>query len=64
MSTPSHQPPNRTRKPICIVDDDDAVADSLDVLLKSFEFEVRSYSSGAQFLADEGHRAVDDPHTI
>jgi FixJ family two-component response regulator len=58
MSIPSSQPANRTRKPICIVDDNDAVADSLRGLLTSFGFEVQSYNSGAQFLADERHRTA------
>jgi two-component system, LuxR family, response regulator FixJ len=46
------------QKPICIVDDDDAVADSLRALLESFGFSVRSYSSGSEFLADERCRAA------
>jgi two-component system, LuxR family, response regulator FixJ len=54
----AHQPAGFTSKPICIVDDDDGVADSLEVLLKAFGFEVQSYSSGAQFLGDERHRTA------
>jgi two-component system response regulator FixJ len=54
----AQQPAGLTSKPICIVDDDDGVADSLEVLLKAFGFEVQSYGSGAQFLADERHRAA------
>jgi two-component system response regulator FixJ len=59
MSVPSaHQPTDLTRKPICIVDDDDGVAHSLKLMLETFGFDVRSYGSGAQFLADQGHRAA------
>jgi FixJ family two-component response regulator len=43
------RPPER----ICIVDDDEAVADSLKALLESFGFGVQSYGSGADFLADD-----------
>ena len=44
------QPPN---EPICIVDDDAAVCDSLSVLLEAHGFEVLTYPSGAEFLADK-----------
>jgi two-component system response regulator FixJ len=44
--------------PICIVDDDESVADSLQALLETFGFNVRSYGSGSEFLADERHRAA------
>ncbi len=40
-------------EPICIVDDDVAVCDSLSVLLEAYGFEVLTYASGAEFLADE-----------
>ena len=36
---------------IYIVDDDDAVRDSLRILLESFDFEVSDYSSAQEFLA-------------
>src|SRR6266568_6274454 len=39
--------------PICIVDDDVAVCDSLSVLLEAHGFEVLTYASGAEFLADK-----------
>ena len=51
-------PPSEIQKPICIVDDDEAVADSLQALLETFGFNVQSYGSGSEFLADEGHRAA------
>ena len=54
----SHSPPCEIQKPICIVDDDDAVADSLRALLETFGFNVLSYGSGSEFLADERHRAA------
>src|SRR6201981_2987686 len=52
----SHAPPSEIPKPICIVDDDEAVADSLQALLETFGFNVRSYGSGSEFLADDRHR--------
>ena len=45
--------PNEMQKPICIVDDDQAVADSLKTLLETFGFNVQSYSSGNEFLSDK-----------
>lgn len=42
--------------PICIVDDDAWVCDSLRVLLESCGFEALAYASGADFLADERQR--------
>ncbi len=38
--------------PVCIIDDDDWVCDSLKVLLETYGFEVWSYSSGMDFLSD------------
>ena len=49
-------PPGEFQKPICVVDDDESVADSLQALLESFGFRVQLYSSGSEFLADERHR--------
>ena len=37
---------------ICVVDDDEAVADSLKLLLEGFGYDVHAYNSGADFLAD------------
>ena len=54
----SQSPQIEIQKQICIVDDDDAVADSLQALLESFGFDVQSYGSGSEFLADERHRAA------
>jgi two-component system response regulator FixJ len=54
----NHSPPSEIEKPICIVDDDEAVADSLQALLETFGFNVQSYGSGSTFLADERHRAA------
>jgi two-component system, LuxR family, response regulator FixJ len=57
MPLPSeHCPPGEFQKPICIVDDDESVADSLQALLESFGFNVQLYSSGSEFLADERRR--------
>ena len=59
MPLPRKRPPqSEIQKPICIVDDDEAVADSLQALLETFGFNVQSYSSGSEFLADERHRAA------
>lgn len=55
MSAPELQPADLSVTPICIVDDDEGVADSLKLLLEAFGFIVRSYISAAQFLADELH---------
>jgi two-component system, LuxR family, response regulator FixJ len=43
-------------KPICVVDDDPSVCDSLSVVLEAYGFEVLTYPLGADFLADERHR--------
>jgi FixJ family two-component response regulator len=40
-----------SRGQIYIVDDDDAVRDSMRVLLESFNFQVQDYSSAREFLA-------------
>jgi two-component system response regulator FixJ len=53
MTAPSRQrPPEQTQKPICIIDDDEWVADSLKALLETFGFDVLSFRSGCEFLAD------------
>ena len=41
------------RGPVCVVDDDDWVCDSLCVLLETYGFAVRTYPSGAAFLKDD-----------
>jgi FixJ family two-component response regulator len=41
------------REPVCVVDDDDWVCDSLSAMLEAYGFAVRAYGSGAEFLADE-----------
>jgi FixJ family two-component response regulator len=57
MPVPStHRPPEQPGERICIVDDDDWVADSLKVLLQAFGFDVQSYSSGVDFLAADLRR--------
>jgi two-component system, LuxR family, response regulator FixJ len=43
---------------VCVVDDDPGVLDSLTVLLKALGFDVRTFGSGTQFLADEGRRTA------
>lgn len=50
--------PDQTQKPICIIDDDELVADSLKTLLETYGFRVQSYGSGNEFLADARHRAA------
>ena len=60
MSLPhSHPPQSEIQKTIYIVDDDEAVTDSLHALLETFGFKVQSYGSGSEFLGDERHRAAD-----
>jgi FixJ family two-component response regulator len=39
--------------PVCVVDDDGSVRDSLKILLESLGFSVAIYASGSEFLADE-----------
>jgi two-component system response regulator FixJ len=41
------------RGPVCVVDDDGWVCDSLCVLLETYGFSVRTYPSGAAFLKDD-----------
>ena len=53
-----HPPTEPSREQICIVDDDEWVADSLKLLLETFGFDVRSYNSGADLLADGRRRAA------
>jgi two-component system, LuxR family, response regulator FixJ len=49
-------PPEQSREQICVIDDDEWVADSLKSLLESFCYDVQSYNSGADFLADNRSR--------
>ena len=50
--------PSEFKKAVCVVDDDEPVAQSLQTLLESCGFRVRLYTSGTEFLADErGRRA-------
>ena len=51
-------PPEQSHAQICVVDDDESVADSLKSLLEIFGYDVQSYNSGADFLADDRHRAT------
>src|SRR5271156_2099138 len=46
-------PPKQSREQICVVDDDEWVADSLKLLLETFGYDVQSYDSGADLLADD-----------
>jgi two-component system CheB/CheR fusion protein len=50
-------PPSEIQNTICVVDDDEAVTDSLRVLLETFGFKVQSYGSTTEFLA-ERHRSA------
>jgi FixJ family two-component response regulator len=45
-------------KQIYVVDDDEWVADSLKLLLESFGYDVQSYNSGPDLLADRRRRAA------
>ena len=53
-----HRPSEQNQQQICIVDDDEWVADSLKSLLETFGYDVQSYNSGADFLADDRRRAT------
>lgn len=44
--------------PVCVVEDDDWVRDSLAVLLETHGFAVRTYRSGADFLEDSQRAAA------
>ena len=46
------------RGPVCIVDDDVWVCDSLSVLLETYGFAVLAYASAAEFLNDDRRRAA------
>jgi two-component system response regulator FixJ len=46
-------PAEQNPEPICVVDDDKSVADSLKLLLETFGFDVKAYTSGVDFLADD-----------
>ena len=37
---------------VAVIDDDDAVCESTRFLLETYDFEVRTYSSGAEFFRD------------
>ena len=47
-----------TRGPVCIVDDDAEVCDSLSVLLQTYGFAVLAYASGAELLKDDRRRTA------
>jgi two-component system response regulator FixJ len=51
-------PPEQSLEQICVVDDDEGVADSLKLLLETFGYDVRSYNAGADLLADDSRRAA------
>jgi FixJ family two-component response regulator len=51
-------PPEQSREQICVVDDDEWVADSLKLLLETLGYDVQSYNSGAGLLADDRRRAA------
>ncbi len=42
-----------SRGPVCVVDDDDWVCDSVTVLLETYGFAVFPYTSATQFLGDD-----------
>ena len=51
-------PPKQSHERICIVDDDEWVADLLRSLLETFGFDVQSYNSGTELLANEQWRSM------
>jgi two-component system response regulator FixJ len=59
MTVPwAYRPSEQSHEPICIVDDDESVADSLKSLLETFGFDVRCFTSGVDFLADHQRRSA------
>ncbi|MGC2200862.1 MAG: response regulator [Stellaceae bacterium] len=59
MSVPWEcSPPEESNHQICVVDDDESVAESLKLLLETFGFDVQSYTSGSELLADDRRRTV------
>lgn len=58
MPAPWELPPptEPSRNQICIVDDDEWVADSLKLLLETFGYDVQCYNSGADLIADDRRR--------
>jgi FixJ family two-component response regulator len=42
---------------ICVIDDDEWVGDSLKLLLETFGYDVQSYNSGADLIADDRRHA-------
>ena len=51
-------PAKHLRERICIVDDDEGVADSLKLLLETFGYDAQSYNSAGDFLADDRQGAA------
>jgi FixJ family two-component response regulator len=59
MPVPSERLPlEQSYTQICVVDDDESVADSLKFLLETLGYGVLSYNSGPDFLADDRRRAA------
>jgi two-component system, LuxR family, response regulator FixJ len=56
--TPEPPEVEQARRPVCVVDDDPGVLDSLTVLLQTVGFDVLTFGSGPEFLADERHRTA------
>ncbi len=60
MPAPWGRPsPEQSRVQICVVDDDEWVANSLKLLLELFGYDVHSYNSGADLIADDRRRGAD-----
>jgi two-component system, LuxR family, response regulator FixJ len=57
-AAPQRKAVARRDHPICIVDDDAWVCDSLSAVLDAYGFETLAYGSGAEFLADERRRQL------
>ena len=51
-------PLEQNHEQIWVVDDDEGVADSLKSLLETFGYDVQSYNSGTDFLADDRRRVT------
>jgi FixJ family two-component response regulator len=58
VSVADHVAADPGDRPICVVDDDAGVRDSLTVMLETHGFKVLTHASGAELCADEHRRQI------
>jgi two-component system response regulator FixJ len=56
VSPPPHDPVAHGRRPVYVIDDDEAVRNSLGILLETHGFAVSPHASGGELLADDRRR--------